>query len=745
MKKYRLIIFALVAISTILTAEDTMNQKIAALEHQLQTLQGKEKINVLIDLGTLYETISPRKCIDYGKKALELSGKMKDYRGKARAMTIIAAGYIPLGNYDNAIATLEDARTLYRQNGNAKGTTSVQVNLGRVYRYTGRYKKALACYRDALKHIEASGDKENIGIVTGNLGTLYFDMGNFAKSLEFHLKSLTISEEIGDKEGVLHANNNIGLVYDSMGKSEKALEYYRKALRVSKETGNKYVTASVLNNIGNTYRSKIKDYPKALSYFQDALDIAKEMGNKRYIAVLLDNMGTTHQNLGNFETALQLHQQSLTLSEKIGNKSGMANSLINMADLYEKMKKAGNAVSSLEKALKIADDLDTKHHKEAIYKSLSTLYENKGDYKKALEYHHLYSEINRDIFSETNSKKIAELQTRYDTMQNERKIEILEKNNLLLEKDNQLQRARKNLFIVGFLLAALTLGLLVKKFFYLLSFWKKQKYIGHYRLLEEIGHGGVARVYKAHSVRDKTDTVALKILKDEYFDDEDYRERFLREAAIIEKLAHPNIINIRERGVSNQKLFITMEFLQGITLRQKIDNEGKIDLHHCFFIMKQTTEAIAYIHGRGVLHRDLKPGNIMLIRQGDRENVVKLLDFGLAKGTHQTRITGTGVLLGTINYMSPEQLTGLSYSFPADIFSLGVIFYEMVTGVPPFPGETPPDIMKRILEKTPVQPGELRPELPKESGTLIMNMLRKKPGERPTVGAVVEHLRKISL
>jgi tetratricopeptide (TPR) repeat protein len=745
MKKHRLIIFLLVTISTILAGEETISQKIAALEHQLQKVQGEEQIDVLLEVGFLYHSTSPQKCIDCGKKALELSRKFKDLRKQARAMTIIGVGYTQLGDYENAAASLEDGLALFQKIGDAKGSTGVQVNLGRVYRRTGRYEKALECYRDALKYVEASGDKQNIAIVAGNMGTVYFNLNNTTKSLEYQLKALTISEEIGDKEGILHANNNIGLTYNSMGKSEKALEYFREALKVAKETGNKYVMTSALNHIGNIYRSKVKDYAKALSYFQEALDIAEEMGNKRFIAVLLDNMGTTHQNLDNFETALQLHRQSLALSEKIGDKASMANSLINMASLYNKMENFDNAITSLEQALKIADDIGAKHQKQISYLDLSILYENKGDYKTALEYHQLYSEINREIFSETNSKKIAELQTRYDTLKKEKKIETLEKNNLLLEKDNQLQRTRRNLFFVGFLLAALTAGLLVKKFIYLFSFWKKQKYIGHYRLLEEIGHGGIARVYKAHSVRDKTDTVALKILKDEYYDDDDYRERFLREAAIIEKLDHPNIVNIRERGVSSRKLFITMEFLQGITLRQKIDNEGKIVLHHCFFIMKQTTEAIAYIYGRHILHRDLKPGNIMLIQQGDRENVVKLLDFGLAKGKHQTRITGTGVLLGTISYMSPEQLTGQEYSFPADIFSLGVIFYEIVTGVTPFPGETPPDIMVRILEKTPVQPGELRPELPKESNTLIMNMLRKKPGERPTVDTVVEHLRKVSL
>jgi serine/threonine-protein kinase len=277
----------------------------------------------------------------------------------------------------------------------------------------------------------------------------------------------------------------------------------------------------------------------------------------------------------------------------------------------------------------------------------------------------------------------------------------------------------------------------------LFSFWKTQKYIGQFRLMEEIGSGGMGTVYKAHSLRDKTETAAVKVLKPELFKDESSKKRFRQEAVIIDKLDHPNIIKIFERGEYKEKLFIAMEFLQGKTLDVKIDEEGQMDLKECFHIMEQISDALLLIHGKEIIHRDLKPSNIMLIERDGDADFVKLLDFGIARMKFQSRITRTGVLMGTLNYMSPEQLAHSEFSPASDVYSLGVTFYEMVTGKIAFPGDTANDIMKQVLDTTPIEPGRFRSDIPGELNDLIMKMLEKDKESRPVIKDVFERLQML--
>ncbi|MFC2146775.1 serine/threonine protein kinase, partial [Acidobacteriota bacterium] len=270
-----------------------------------------------------------------------------------------------------------------------------------------------------------------------------------------------------------------------------------------------------------------------------------------------------------------------------------------------------------------------------------------------------------------------------------------------------------------------------------------QKYIGQFRLIDEIGSGGMGIIYKAHSIRDKTNTAAIKVLKQELFKDETSRKRFKQEAAIIDKLDHPNIIKIIERGEYKEKLFLAMELLQGKTLNVKIDEQGKMELKGCLHIMIQISDALVLIHGKNIIHRDLKPANIMLIERDGDPNFVKLLDFGLARMKFQTRITRTGILMGTLNYMSPEQLAHSEFSSASDVYSLGVTFYEIVTGKIAFPGDTANEIMRQVLDTTPIEPRRFRPDIPGELNDLIMKMLGKDKESRPVIKDVFENLQKI--
>lgn len=286
----------------------------------------------------------------------------------------------------------------------------------------------------------------------------------------------------------------------------------------------------------------------------------------------------------------------------------------------------------------------------------------------------------------------------------------------------------------------------VKRYITFFAFWKKEKYIGKFRLLERIGSGGMGTIYKAVDTIEKSGVVALKVLRDELFKDENHRKRFIREAAIIDQLDHPNIVKVIERGQHQEKLFIVMEYLQGKTLAAKIAEEEKMDLMEILDIISQIARALKKIHSHGIVHRDLKPENVMLIEKGGKRNFVKLLDFGLAKTEHQSKLTQVGTVLGTLNYMSPEQISHGDYSLATDIYSLGVIFYETTTGRIPFPGGKSgkmTQIMGKILTDTPTEPIQLRPDLSPKSNELIMQMMEKDRILRPTVELVLQRLEEI--
>jgi len=308
--------------------------------------------------------------------------------------------------------------------------------------------------------------------------------------------------------------------------------------------------------------------------------------------------------------------------------------------------------------------------------------------------------------------------------------------------------------LVSLVCFALVSNLLIqffRRYITLSQFWKKQKYVGQFKLIDKIGEGGMGTIYKAVNQNDKTNTVAIKVLKDELFKDENSQKRFKQEAAIIDQLDHPNIVKVYERGQSKQNMFIAMELLSGRTLAHKIKEEKQIDMRQGLDIMLQIADALARIHHKNIVHRDLKPENIMLIRKGDNPNFVKLLDFGLARMEHQTRLTQTGMVVGTLTYMAPEQVSGSKFSFASDVYSLGILFYEMVTGQHPFVGETTIDLMKQILDRTPSHPSEYNTGIPGDLNLLIMQMLAKKEAGRPTASDVlarltilqVEHLSRL--
>src|SRR5215831_6012119 len=261
--------------------------------------------------------------------------------------------------------------------------------------------------------------------------------------------------------------------------------------------------------------------------------------------------------------------------------------------------------------------------------------------------------------------------------------------------------------------------------------------ISHYRVLEKLGSGGMGVVYKAEDTR-LGRFVALKVLADDVADDQQFRDRFAREARTASALNHPNICTIHDVGEEDGRVFIAMEFLDGMPLSDLISS-GPVDLERLLEVGIQVAEGLNSAHMEGVVHRDIKPPNIFITKSGR----IKIMDFGLAKRAASKRalaaaswaetlvsvegeyITSGGAALGTVPYMSPEQVRGEELDVRTDLFSFGAVLYEMVTGVLPFRGETSHVIAEAILNRKSVAPVRHNPDLPPKLEELIDKALEK--------------------
>ena len=254
--------------------------------------------------------------------------------------------------------------------------------------------------------------------------------------------------------------------------------------------------------------------------------------------------------------------------------------------------------------------------------------------------------------------------------------------------------------------------------------------LAHYKILEKIGSGGMGEVYLAEDTKlDRK--VALKVLPPEMAESEERRAWFKREAKAIAALNHPNIVTVHSVEEADGVHFITMELVQGKTLTELIPKKG-MPLNQFFELAIPLADAVSAAHQKGIIHRDLKPDNLMQ----DEERRLKTLDFGLAKWRQEIReaglselptqaATGEGRILGTVAYMSPEQAEGKTVDHRSDIFSIGIILYEMATGQRPFTGETAASVLSSIIKETPPSIPEVNPALPKLLGRIVRRCLAK--------------------
>ncbi|MCK6619480.1 MAG: serine/threonine protein kinase [Calditrichaceae bacterium] len=258
---------------------------------------------------------------------------------------------------------------------------------------------------------------------------------------------------------------------------------------------------------------------------------------------------------------------------------------------------------------------------------------------------------------------------------------------------------------------------------------------GRYEILQKLGEGGMGVVYKAMQTSVER-IVALKILHPHMTGNEEALKRFQREAKTTSKLRQANAIHIYDFGVEGSLSFLVMEYIEGESLDDVIRKSGALELPRVANIVRQVCYALAEAHDLGIVHRDLKPSNIYLSRKRDGSEEVKVLDFGIAKvlGEQQgmTRLTQTGMIIGTPQYMSPEQVEGLPLDHRSDVYSLGIIMYELLTGETPFQADTPFKLLMKHVKEKPVPPRKFRPNIaiPEAVEKIVLKALEKDPAKR---------------
>jgi len=246
-----------------------------------------------------------------------------------------------------------------------------------------------------------------------------------------------------------------------------------------------------------------------------------------------------------------------------------------------------------------------------------------------------------------------------------------------------------------------------------------------YQIIEELGRGGMGRVYKAVDT-EVNEKIALKLIKPEIAADKKTIERFRNELKYARKIRHKNVCQMYDLSKEEGNYYITMEFVPGDDLKSLIRRMGRLSPGQAITITKQVCDGLAEAHKTGVVHRDLKPQNIMI----DQDGNARIMDFGIARSLEGKGITGAGVMIGTPDYMSPEQVDGKETDQKSDIYSLGVILYEMVTGQAPFEGDTPFTVGVKHKSETPKDPKELNPQIPDDLSHIILNCLEKEKNNR---------------
>jgi len=629
------------------------------------------------------------------QQTLERAQQLNDERLVVASQTRVATIFYNQGNYPAALELLQACLAYYERTGSPAEVGKIHNKIGNVYFRQQLYPQAMAEYQQGLAIAKKIQDKHLISETLGNVANVHLDQAQFEEGFAYYTRKLKIDEEIGNERGIAVAIGTIGNVHFWHHKDyEKALEYYQRQAEIATKIGDKASLCMALGNSGNVFIMQ-HQFEEALRYYHQQLEFTLEMGDKRSISVVSGNMGVAYLSLGKYEEALRCYRRKWQISEELGNKLSCIIALNGMSDIYKQWKNYAEAEKYLDMALEYGDAInDTKPRR---YYLCGTYY-SKADLKLKMQ---KYDEVEPFLTqaytwaTETNHEemitKIRILQLQLKYYQSETPHAVLDEFEALLAEldppdqaklDNELyEMTHRNHYRNRALkrykkLAAKYPGGGYQRYIEKLAPKVPQiapyQPLNRYRRLHALGEGEMGTVVLVEDLLRGRQQMVLKAIKPDTFTHKTV-EAFKKEFEVMTRLRHPNLVRVYDFGAdrTTENYFIIMEYVDGVTLSDLLREQRQIGQQRALDIMVDLCRAVQFIHSRGILHRDLKPGNIMLT--GEQ---VKVLDFGLADLADHLEQRHKGTLL----YMAPEVLNAQTIDHGVDIYALGVTFYQLLTG-----------------------------------------------------------------
>ena len=438
------------------------NTSLNQLETRLESAVGKERIKILAELVLTGE--DSQKKLMYGKEALELLERFPNPTLQMDILNVLNSLSIELGNYEEGRRYADRYLEMAKKTGHKKGQADALYYMGRYNFFQGIYDQAIDFYSQARVLYEEVADQTGLAQTLNAYGLAYWKLNDYSPALEYILESCRIREKLAGTSGeadtdIAFSYNNIGLIYYALGNYEKAMEYLLKGMKIHESLGNKGGIAISLNNIAAVYRKQGK-YPEALEYYRKSLQLSEELGIKHGIAIALLCIGKVHEKMANYPQALDYLNRSLKISRENNEQDIISDNCLQIGKIRRKLGQYHEALQWVNQGLNIASKINVKESIRDAHQELAEIYKALKDYPGALRSLKKYKEINDRIFNESSSKKIAELQTRYEAEKNKKEIDLLKKDKTIRELALKRQKY-VNYFIIIVSLLIFILGFVI--------------------------------------------------------------------------------------------------------------------------------------------------------------------------------------------------------------------------------------------------------------------------------------------